>query len=492
MPILPFSEWTPDAADLGSIGAITVTNALPNRDGYSPAKSLTKVTSALASRPLGAIEAYDSLNTPRQYAGDAVALYQLDANLDWEDVSQAPYVTDDGEIWEFVRWENKILATNYSDYPQQITMGAANFSDLTADFKARRIAVVRDFVVAGNTWDSVDDERPNRVRWSAIGNETDWTVSASTLSDFRDLATGGPIQKILGGEVGIIISQRSTFRMSFVGAPGVFQIDEILPNIGTISGNTATRFGDSVYFVSDQGFVELLGNGTGINRIGAGKVDQFFLSDLDQDYYHRISCISDPTANRIYWAYPGAGNVAGRPNKIIVYDLTFAKWSLIEQECELLLRAKGFGVTLEELPDLGYTDLDTMDVSLDSPTFKSSANQMAAFDADFEMGFFRGLNKTATLTTKEVEIYPGFNTHLNAFRPLVDLGIVTARVGYRRRLSDPVQWSAPMTQSASGRFTQRNNARFHRIELTVSGDNWVQALGVIVDPSDARRSEIRA
>lgn len=493
MPVLPFADWTPDAASLGSAGAITATNVLPSREGYRPFKALSIVTGATSNRPTGSIEEYDDTGVSFQYVGDQTNLYGLDTTtMTWTDISGATYATAANEVWEFARWENKVLAVNFSDNPQQITIGDAAFSDLTTALKARHIAVVGDFVVMGNTYDGSDGNMPNRVRWSAIGDETDWTVSPSTLSDYRDLTTGGAIQKILGGEVGIIVCERSTFRMSFIGSPVVFQIDEALPDIGAIAPGTCCRLGDNVYFISSQGFIELVGNGTGVNRIGAGKVDQFFADDFDPDYLSRISCIADPTSNRIAWAYPGTGNSDGTPNKIIIYDRTFGKWSLVEEEVELLMRAKGIGLTLEELPGLGYTDLDTMNVSLDSDLFKATASQFAAFNPDYEMGFFRGLNKTATLTTQESELYPGFNAAVTAFRPLVDLGTVTARVGTRRRLSDDVSWSDSVSQTSSGRFPARANSRYHRFELTISGNTWTDALGVQVDPADIRKAEGRA
>lgn len=495
MAVIPFPEWTPDAADLGSSGAITVTNAVPSRDGYQPFKALSVISEALAARPIGAIEAFDITGVSYQYVGDAGNLYELDAdNLTWTEVSKTAttYTTAATDTWEFARWENKILATNFAESPQQITMGDANFTDLTAALKARHIAVIGDFIVFGNTYDASDGNRPNRVRWSAQGDETDYTVSASTLSDFRDLTTGGAVQKIMGGEIGIIVSERSVFRMSYIGAPVVFQIDEVLPDIGTSAPGTVCRLGDNVYFLSAQGFVEIVGNGTGVNYIGAGKVDRFFLDDLDPDYLHRMSCLADPTTNRIAWAYPGSSNSGGTPNKIIIYDRTFAKWSLVEENVELLLRSTGLSVTLDELDALGYTSIDAMDVSLDSAQLKGAANQFGAFDSSYRLGFFRGLSKTATLVTQETELNAGVNTQINAFRPLVDKGAVTARVGYRRRLSDDVTWSSSLTQSSSGRFTVRANSRFHRFELTVTGNNWTDALGVIVDPKDAPRGTGRA
>jgi hypothetical protein len=496
VPRLRFLDWTPDASDLGSPGNTVATNAVPSADGYQPFPQINIVTDALVARPRGALEAFDKDNTSFHYAGDAGNLYELDeSDMTWTEVSKAAttYATGTEELWNFVRWENKVLCTNWNDSPQQITMGGANFTDLTTALKARNITVVRDFVVFSNTWDSSDGNVPNRVRWSAIGDETDYTVSAATLSDFRDLTTGGPIRGIAGGDVGIIISDRSIFRMEYVGAPTVFEINEILPGIGSAAPQPAiAQLGDDVYFFSQQGFIELSGNGTGVNRIGAGKVDKWFINDLDPDYYYRISAIADPVTNRIMWAYPGAGNTSGRPNKIIVYDRTFQRWALIEEEVEYLVRSKGIDVTLEELDALGFSNLDTMGVSLDSDQFKGKASQLSGFDESFKLGFFRGLNKTATLTTGERELVEGKNTVLTGFSPLVDSGTVTARVGSRRRQSDAATYTSSKTQNSWGRFTPRVNSRFFHFELTVSGDDWTDAIGVSIGPDDFKVTGSRA
>lgn len=488
MAIVPFAEWVPDASDFGSPGSITIQNVLPGRNSYKPFKSLTTISDALDARPRGAVESFDINEDNYLYAGDAAKLYELNlVNAAWTDRSKSGgYTTADGEMWDFTRWENKVLATNFSDNPQQITMGAANFSDLTTAFRARTIATVGDFVVAGNTFDSSDGNRPNRIRWSALGDETDWTVSTSTLSDFRDIPTGGAVRWITGGDVGIIISESSVFRMSFVGAPVVFQIDEILPDIGTNFPESVVRLGEAVYFISDRGFVELTGNGTGVNFIGSGRVDQFFLDDIDERFPSRISAVADPRGDNIAWLYPGAGNTDGVPNRILLYNRTFQRWVRVEQEAELLLRVRGIDLTLDELDQLGFTNIDTMEDSFDSEAFVGGSNQISAFDTDNKVGIFRGTNKTATLETNERESHPGRMTQVNAFRPVVDGGTVTGRIGFRDRQSDTVQYTASLTQSATGRFTTRKKARYHRFELTITG-SWNDAIGVQLEPEEVRQ-----
>ena len=133
-----------------------------------------------------------------------------------------------------------------------------------------------------------------------------------------------------------------------------------------------------------------------------------------------------------------------------------------------------------------------MTISLDDNAFKSLSSQIAGFSSDFKLGFFSGANKTATLETAESQLNEGYMTALNAFSPMVDGATVTANIGSRNRLSDAVTWGSDLTQSSSGRFTVRANAKYHRFRLSVTGDSWLDAIGVQIDQPDAPRGSKRA
>ena len=480
MPNIPFGEWLPDQADLLNPGVLTAKNVLPSASGYLPVGTLTPVTDALDARPRGAFQARDKDGNVYQYAGDAAKLYENDGGS-WGDVSVGGgYSTGADERWEFTQWKNKILAVNYSDNPQQITMGGTNFSNLTTVFKARHITVIRDFVVMANTFDSTDDAVPDRVRWSAFNDETDYTVSASTLSDFQDLKTG-EVSRIFGGEFGVILQPNSVWRMTFVGAPTVFQFDEVLPGIGVIAPGAAVREGDAVYFLSTNGFYELR-NGTQPRPIGKEKIDRYVLDDLDNSYLSRISATVEANGQRVFFAYPGSGNTDGRPNRVVVYDRVLDRWSLIEEEIEFIWRGGEVGLTLEQLDNVNAS-LDALPASLDSSRWVGGAAQLAAFDSDFKSGFFDGTNMTATILSREMELIEGRTARINGYSPLIDGGTVTSRIATRNRLVDTESYGSSLTLSSTGKFRTRSNARFHRFEFTLT-DSWTQAMGLQVAKDD--------
>lgn len=485
MPTVRFGEWLPDQAEFSNPGVLIATNVYPSATGYLPVSSFTPSTDALDDYPRGAIQLYDKDLVVYQFAGDEEKLYVNEDN-EWVDVSQdGGYSTGEEESWEFTQWLNFVIATNYSDPIQIMELGDDEFDDLTTDFRARHIAVVRDFLVAGNTVDSADDERPGRIRWSAFGDPYDWTVSPSTGADFRDLP-GGTVERIFGGEFGVIFQRNSVFRMSFVGTPTFFQLDEVLPGIGLIAPGAAARDGDTIYFLSDRGFFSLV-NGTQAAAIGAEKVDRYVLNELDISNAHRISCVVDPKSNRVFWAYPGQGSSDGSPNKIICFDRILNRWTLINQPVELLWQAGGLGFTLDGLDSVS-DNLDELPASLDSRRWTGGAPFLGAFDADFRGGFFDGDPYMAEIEGAETEINQDARTTLGAFRPIID-GDVTASVGFRNDQSDPVQYTDHLSKTSSGRITCRVNARYHRLHF--HAQNFTNAVGYQIEAKDAKREGTR-
>ena len=66
------------------------------------------------------------------------------------------------------------------------------FDDVAATAPiAKDIAVVRDFVFAANL---LNGDEPDKVQWSDINDETDWTSGATSQSDFQIIPDGGNIQ----------------------------------------------------------------------------------------------------------------------------------------------------------------------------------------------------------------------------------------------------------------------------------------------------------
>jgi hypothetical protein len=479
--VFPLGAWTPDAPELASDGVIVATDCVPTANGYAPLGSYEVDTDALTARARGAILTRDDTDSVFMYAGDIHHLYE-DVSGTWTNVSMGMYSVADEDRWEFIRWRNQVFATNYTDNPQKITLGGGSFSNLTTAVRIKHWAVVRAFVFGGWTEDGVDGEVPWRVRWSAFNDPTDWAPSPVTLSDFEDLSQK-KIQRIFGGEQAIIMHDTAVTRGTFVGSPLVFQFDETISDVGLIAPGAAVQVGDRIYFLSERGFYELIA-GSQIRPIGVGKVDQTVLTDLDMNSLHRVTAVADPNSNRIMFGYPGQGSTEGTPNKIVIYDPALDKWSEASQDHEMLWIAAGAGTTLEAL-DAIYPDMDAMDVSFDSTRWIGGNEQVAMFDTSHFSGFLDGPPRTAIITTREIMFDAEQRVRLKGYRPMVrgDGVSISGRVGRRNDIALDPTYTDPATPNVGGRIITRSNARYHRVELSVSGD-WIEAFAVMVEGRD--------
>ena len=82
--------------------------------------------------------------------------------------------------------------------------------------KAKTMAVIKDFVMVGDTNDGTDGDQPNRVWWPAINDPTNWPTpgsssAAQVQSDYQNLPGTGRVQKVapaIGGADGAVFCER--------------------------------------------------------------------------------------------------------------------------------------------------------------------------------------------------------------------------------------------------------------------------------------------
>jgi hypothetical protein len=480
-----FGEWLPDLPPIGLQGSVTVINVIPDATSYRPFPSLTVFSSAIGGRCQGAVIATDTTGINYNYVGDASALYALNAQT-FSTVTRAvggAYTTNADDYWEFVNWGNTIIGVNgFTDLPQQISLGAATFANLSTGVKAKHIAIMRDFVVMGNISDTAANSY--RVRWSAINNPASWTVDAATLADFQDLMPeGGPIQKILGGDYGVVLQQRSVWRMLFVGSPLIFQFDRIHNAIGAYVSQAAVRYQNLSFFLAEDGFYAF--DGSQLNPIGRGKVDKFFLVDLNTSYLARMHAAIDPTNKLVMWAYPSSNTSGGNPDKLIVYSWAFQRWALVEGlNIEFFMQSLSTGYTLDGL-DAVSTNLDALAWSLDSAQWTGGQIILAAFNSSNQLARFNGSAMPATLESGEFQLFQDSRALLTQVRPdIVGLSAsATISIINRNNLTESASVGGAATYPNDVGFVQfRVDARYFRVRIqTTSGVNFTHIIGSEVD-----------
>ena len=471
---IQFGEWMPDQQALSNPGATIAENVVPALNTYQQVNSFSPAVAASTNAALGGFTARDKSNNVYIIYGTSTDLYSVSANT-LTDVTRlsGDYAAAEGEMWEFVKWDENIIGTNFTDEIQILVLGAANFSDLTTTPpQARHISIIRDFIVLGNIDDSTDGLVPNRVHWSGFDNETQW-VPGTNQSDYQDLkGDGGWVQRVIGGEYGVIFQERAVWRMTYVGLPAIFQFDEVEPAKGTPAPGSVVRYGREIYYLGNDGFY-VIRDGTTSQNISAEKVTQFFFEDADKSQYFKMTSAIDTKNNLVFWAYQRNESPSDTVNRVLVYNWVTQRWSYINTDLDILFQSATAGYTLEELNSFGT--MDTLPASLDSDLWKGGGVILAGVDANHQFGVFSGDPLTAVLETKEVG--NDYHTMFDAYRSDTEgAGSITVELLYRNSLGSTPTTSGALSPNSNGRYKFRRSARYHRIRETIVG-GFTHAIG---------------
>ncbi len=464
---ITFTEWLPDQP--GVAGVMTeAKNVYPIANGYAPLPLEANLSTA-ASENLNNIFAAKTNAVSSLFCSGSTKLFKFNsANTNLVDVSKSGgYSTASGERFYFTQFGNVVIAANGQAKLQGWTLGSSTaFADLAAAAPtARYVTVVRDFVVGAGT-----STYPNRVYWSDLNDETDWTPGVGSQSDTQDIADGGDVMGITGGEFGIVLTERSVNRMSYIGSPFFFQFDSIARGVGCITPNSVGQYASVTFFLSDDGFYSC--DGQTVKPIGAEKVDRFFFNDVNLNKLDEMSTAVDPLKKLVIWNYT---NVFAQKRQLI-YNISLNRWSYAETTANYINNVYTPTTALESL-DL-YGTMDSLGVSLDSRQWAGGALLLAGVTGTRAISF-TGARKTGSLITGDFNV-PNAQSLVTLARPIVDNGSATVAVASRLNLDDTITFSADVAADAENRVSLRSAGRYHRTRTIPSG-TWTSCLAVDVD-----------
>ena len=466
---LQFKDWLPDQpANAGSLN--DAKNVFPTGIGYAPFPSAADFSNA-ASENLNSVFVAKWNDEVEVFAGSDTKIFKMNnTTLNLEDVSKTGGYGGNG-VWRFEQFGRTVLASNGSQKIQYWTVGLSlGFDDVATTAPiAKDIAVVRDFVFAANL---LNGDEPNTVQWSDINDETDWTSGATSQSDFQIIPDGGNIQAITGGEFGMVFLEKAVVRASYIGSPLFFQFDTISNGLGCLEGNSVVRYGNTSFFLSDDGWYAT--DGQTVTNIGLEKIDRYFFNHADLTKIDTISAAVDPVKNLVIWNYATVGG----SRSLIMYNWQLQKWSRGETTSRVVGTIASVGETIESLETkLGYTDLDTIPASLDSRLWVGGKFLFAG-TREKKVIIFTGKPITPQLITTDIEV--GYNSVATLARPQIDNGTAKVAVASRRELDDTIGFSAFVPATKEGRCSLRSAGRYHRFNVQPTG-NWTTAMAVDVD-----------
>jgi hypothetical protein len=463
---LVFGDYLPDLPTHGTKGVTEAINLYPSSGGYRPVGQWVEHASALPSACRGAAAFVAPSGRVSIIAGTATKLYRQDG-LTWDEIGTG-YTLGATDRWRFVQFGALAIATNAQDAPVKINLetdAVANLGGSPPNFEA--LAVVNNFVVGTKA-----DGQVNKVAWSGENNAEWWTF-AQRKSDYQELADGGEITGIIGGEIGLILQRNAVRRMAYVGGNVLFRLDKISANVGCASVHSVAQYGELAFWHSFTGFK--MWDGATIRSIGFEKVDNAFSTLYGQIKYEDMSTAIDGQKSTVCWS-------TGR--KMWVYNWLLDRWSIIDYEAQIITQRETAAPGLEEQdPIVGAPDDDVDGGGLDpfdSGRFIGGDPAFYVFNSDAELGTFSGENMAASVTGRQTEILEGRDAYIRRVRPMTDAtGGLTVRLDTRQRLGDAARRGDFTTLQASGEMPTRARGRFVTAKVSISQDEpWTYLQGV--------------
>lgn len=475
---IPFSEWRPD---LGSYktGLTEAKNCLSYGGVYKPVFQLQSSTDALPAKAVGAFSVRGSDGVTHVFAGTRTKLYKLNGTA-WDDVTRTSggdYTTATDGYWIFCNFGDLVIATNYNDDIQVFDLGTStNFARLsTTAPKAKYVFIINNFLVCLDTVDS-DGVIPTRVRWSALGDVTDFTPSIDTQAGFNNLFGGGAVNIAGTGTqtFGTIIQDSCIWRMEYNGGDTIFNFNLEVQSRGSKLAKSVKTNGSVTYFADEDGFYAF--DGRTALPIGRNKIDKWFFDRFNSSFDYTLSAAIDPINRTYSIAFPTVQNGSEDPQLILTFNEVDQRWTYIEQPVDLIFEALTFGYTLEQL-GAEYPNIETVPYSFDSRFWQGGRFLYGAITSDFKFGAFNGQPYTAVITTEETRVNQAGKANIYGIQPIIEDGTVTARLMTRDKITDSVVYTASKGKnSITDEIDLYANSRYIAAEFTISG-TWDNAKG---------------
>lgn len=473
---IDFGPWEPDAAEFEGNQLVDASDVIPARRGYRPLRDFAPMQyPPLPGRVLAGFGLKNGDNL-LSYAASGNSLYALEDGA-WVSKHSGEALSDNRA---FVDYGSSVYALFGTQLLKAEFDGATtqSFRAVEAAPRAEVMGVVRDFLVLGRL-----SGQPGGVQWSGLDDPEHWPAIGTdeaqfAQSDRQVFPVGGRVQAVVGGVGGVdglVFLENAVQRMTYVGAPYIFQFDSVDRQAGLAAPRSAVVCGPYCLYLSADGWK--LTDGATVRPIGVERVNRWFFDYCDSRRVSEVRGVHDPYNQLALWSFPDAHAPAGVHNMVILYNYAVDRWSCGYLRTEALYIDSPRGLTLEQLDSFGSLDALPFG-SLDSPTLKDGLPGVAVFDESHTLGQLTGATRSASFGTVE---FGGRRVMVHGVRPLVDSAKVRAGLLYRSRMSEGRTWLPPREVERDGVRWCHVSARYLSTDVRIpAGAAWSYATGVEV------------
>lgn len=464
--------YAPDVDQTQSGVIIDCESFVPTEKGMQGAPSAQDAgLDALASACYGAAALRKLDNSFRIIAGTTTKLYELSGTA-WTDRTRSvggDYSLGVDNFWRFAQYGDVTLAIAKTDTLQASV--STTFANVTGAPKASLVETVGRFVFVADTDEATYGDSPNRWWCSAINDYTDWTPSITTQSATNNL-TSSP-GRIYGlkrfGEQIVFYKERAMYIGTYVGAPVIWDVQEIPGDAGCNSQEAIVNIGTSDnpvhLFMGADDFWRF--DGARPIPIGA-PIRRTVYAELDYDYANKIKTLHDRVNSRVYFYYPVSGN-SGVLTKCVVYHYRSNKWGRDDRTIEAALEYIAGGITWDTFPFSTWDSIPST-IAWDSPFWTSGSIAPAVFNDSNELLTLDGIATNSSFTTNDFGDDDNFYL-LQRVKPKWLTKPTSAMMTnyYKASEGDALVTGTVSTMNQS-RFDLLIASRWHRLQFDMVGD----------------------
>ena len=457
---------------------------IPSENGMSSAPSAIAPVGVgtLADACRGAAVVSDLNGVRRIFAGTTTKIYEL-ASTTYVDQSRVgSYTLGIDSRWTFESFGNSVLAANEADAIQRSTGGV--FSDIATAPKADIIFSISGFVMALN----YNSGTATTDGWACCAylDETNWAPSVATQATRgRLVSSEGKITagKRLGNYA-VAYKSKAIYLGQYVGAPVVWQWDQIIGGDAGCSGKEAiVDIGGAHVFVNDENFWVF--DGTRPRPLGTGQVRQFWVDDSDPKYRFRTLAVHDKQGNRV-WFYYCSRNSLGVRDSVLVYHLGTKQWGRANRSVEAVLQFVSPGLVINELDSLSSTIDGLPNIPFDSQYWFSGGRSVAVFDTAHQILQMNGIAENSSMFTGDFGDDDGISMLRKSRLRFARSPTTSTAIGFKSFVEGTPPTIGTTTTLTDGSYYMTQRGRWHRIKYNFTGEVQITGIALELVPNGKR------
>lgn len=240
------------------------------------------------------------------------------------------------DYWSVITFHEKTIATNHGVDNVIVWTGTGQVSDLAnCPGKALLLYAFNDRVLLIRTTEG-GTHHPFRIRWSGLGDETDWGGSGSDAGSMEVNEGYGSLHGVgvYKGNL-IIFKDEAMIRAWNVEGTMVFNKSLIIDGLGSLCPYSIIERDDGLYFYANDNTFRFF---TGLTARIISTGIEAIAKNINATFRQYIQATMVSELNQIVWAI--AEGDSQENNKLLIYDLDFAvnNWAVAEMEAASLGR----------------------------------------------------------------------------------------------------------------------------------------------------------